>query len=198
MDDEQDDDFDDDMEEKDSISSTSTAPQGAVQHSKASSVGKSTQFAGIGKTPNEHEQKLMTMKIASIFFAPTFGFLLVREFFRRRREEKYVTRGLEIMKVQRAEYFNETKASTDVTADDALKGGKNETKTDDDDDEEDDEDEEEDLPPRGRPKRPLPRDGGPSGSSGGAGSDGKGGSDLGYNKASSSDIDKLKNLYKRS
>ncbi|GKY97904.1 hypothetical protein MPSEU_000748400 [Mayamaea pseudoterrestris] len=186
LDEEDDEDF---MDESDILPPSSQA----ASQSKGASPYKNTrtQFAGIDNTPNEQAQRVLTAKIATALFIPTFGFLWTREFFRRRREEKYVKKGLEIMEAQRAEYFNVTSTANDADLEDELKGLKNETKTDDDDDD-DDEDEPPPPPRGGRPKRPSPR--GPSGGEGGRG----GAPDAGYNKASSADIDKLKNLFNKS
>ena len=87
-----------------------------------------------------------TIKVGVAFFLPTYGFMIVREYVRRRREERYVQKGLEILKAQKAEYFNVTETKSDSDIEDALKDlkKKNATGTDEDDDEDDDDDDEDD------------------------------------------------------
>jgi len=157
------------------------------------------------------KSRSLTVKVGVAFFVPTYGFMIVREYVRRRREETYVQKGLEILKAQKAEYFNVTETTADSDVEDALKDlkNKNATSTDEDDDDDDDEDDEDDEddddddddtsddddddddepePPRRRsPRKPL--GGGPKGGAGG-GSD-----DPGYGKPSDEDVDRLKRLY---
>jgi hypothetical protein len=142
----------------------------------------------------------LTAKVGVAFFLPTYGTLIVREYVRRRREENYVQKGLEIMKVQKAEYFNITGTAADSDVEDALKSlKKNETATDEDDDDDDDDDEdddddddddEEDERPRGRRSPPRPSGGGGSGSNGGGGEDTSG--------PSEEDLNRLNQMFKRS
>jgi hypothetical protein len=69
------------------------------------------QFTGIDTAKTK--TRSMTVKVSVALFIPTWGAMGAREFFRRRREEVYVKTGLEIMKVQKAEYFNATKTDDD-------------------------------------------------------------------------------------
>ena len=151
------------------------------------------------------KSKATTFKVGLAFFGPTYGFMIVREYVRRRREETYVKKGLEILKAQKAEYFNVTETTPDSDVEDALKNlkNKNSTKADDDDDDDDDDydddddndeddDDDEPEPPRRRPPR-KPLGNGPKGD-GGAGSGSKS-DDPGYGKPSDEDIDRLKRLY---
>jgi hypothetical protein len=142
------------------------------------------------------KSKSLSIKVGVAFFVPTYGVLIVREYIRRRREEAYVKKGLEILEAQKAEYFNITETTPDSDVQDALKGlKKNATKTDDDDDDDDDEDDDdnddddEPEPPSRRPPRKPKGDGG-----GGQG----GGSDRDNGKPSDKDIDKLKNIFNKS
>ena len=146
----------------------------------------------------------LTVKVALAFFVPTYGAMIIREYVRRRKEEVYVKKGLEILEAQKAEYFNVTGTAADADVQDALKNlKKNETKTDDDEDEDDDEDDEddeeddddddeEDVKPRGRkggPRKPTGGGGGDDGGSSGSG-DGSG-------RPSDEDLDKLNQLFNR-
>jgi hypothetical protein len=145
------------------------------------------------------KSKSLSIKVGIAFFVPTYGVLIVREYIRRRREEAYVKKGLEILEAQKAEYFNITETTLDSDVQDALKGlKKNATNTDDNDDDDDDDDddgdddddeEDEPEPPSRRPPRKPKGDGG-----GGQG----GGSDHGNGKPSDKDIDMLKNIFNKS
>jgi hypothetical protein len=139
----------------------------------------------------------LTIKVAVAFFGPTYGFMFGREYVRRRREEAYVKKGLEILEAQKAEYFNITGTSNDIDVQDELKDlkNKNATNTDsdeDDDDDDDDDDDEPEPPPTSRrtPRKPL---GDPPKNSGGNGS-----SNNGNDKPSAEDIDKLNKLLGKS
>ena len=196
-DDEDFDDEDDDFLEDEVVGSSSPRAASQADQTAAKRLQSRSNFAAYhqGKT------KALTIKVGIAFFVPTYGALIVREYFRRRREEAYVQKGLEILEAQKAEYFNITNTSADSDVEDALKNlKKNETKTDDDDDddddeddddEEDDDDDEEDDRPRGRrggPRRPLGDGGGDSGGSSGDGS----------GRPSDEDLDKLNQMFKRS
>ena len=144
----------------------------------------------------------LTAKVAAGLFVPTFGGMFVREFFRRRREEEYVKKGLEILEAQKAEYFNVTETTPDSDVEDALKGlKKNETgandddDNDDDDDDDDDDEDDDDEPPSGSSSKRRPKRGGPGGGDGGSSG---GGEDPGYGKASDEDLDKLKKMFDKS
>jgi len=149
-----------------------------------------------------------TIKVGVAFFLPTYGFMIVREYVRRRREERYVQKGLEILKAQKAEYFNVTETKSDSDIEDALKDlkKKNATGTDEDDeddedddddsddDDDDDDDDDEPEPPRRPPRKPLgdpPKGDGSGGAAGGGGGAGDG-------KPSEEDLEKLKRLYGKS
>jgi hypothetical protein len=161
----------------------------------------SRSFATTAETATTKDRKKsLTIKVALCFFVPTYGTLILREYVRRRREQNYVKKGLEIMQAQKAEYFNVTstsKSASDADVQDAIKGiknNKNETKSEDDDGDDD-----EPLPPsRGSPRRgpppPQPRDGG-GGKSGTKGPKDSG--DPGYGKPSDDDVDKLKRMFGR-
>jgi hypothetical protein len=148
----------------------------------------------------------LTAKVSAALFVPTFGGMFVREFLRRRREEEYVRKGLEILEAQKAEYFNVTASSSDSDVQDALKGlkNKNRTKTDsdDDDDDEDDDDDDDDKPQlkmRRSPRTPPPKgDGGGTGAGTGPQSGGGKSDDPGYGRPSDEDVDKLNRLLGRS
>lgn len=155
------------------------------------------------------KSQALYVKVGIAFFVPTYGTLIVREYVRRRREEAYVQKGLEILEAQKAEYFNVTNTTPDSDVEDELKGlKKNETKTDDDDDDDgddedddndgddnDDDDDNEPPPPRGgKPRRPR-GDGPKTGGGAGSGADSK---DPGYGKPSDEDLDKLNRMFGRS
>jgi hypothetical protein len=147
----------------------------------------------------------LTIKIGLGFFVPTYGFMIVREYVRRRREEIYVQKGLEILEAQKAEYFNVTGTKTDDSdVQDALKNLKNNTKDDDEEDDDDDDDDDDEPEPTARrpPRKPLgdpPKggggdDGGGGTKSGGGPSGGSGNDDT----PSAADIDKLNKLLGKS
>lgn len=136
---------------------------------------------------SDEQRRVLTRKIYCAVFIPTLGFLMGREYIRRRLEARYIKRGLAIQEAQRAEYLNVTSTS--------QSNQKDETSDDDDSDDEDDDDDPP-PPPGGRPDRP-PRGDGPSGSSGG-GRRGPTGSSSGYGRANDADIDRLKDLFKKS
>jgi hypothetical protein len=152
------------------------------------------------QSPNQH--KGLTLKVGVAFFLPTYGTLIVREWYRRRREEAYVQKGLEILEAQKAEYFNITSSTQDSDVSDELKKLKNNETNAEDDDEDDDDDDEEDEPPRRRkdtPRKPSGDGGSPSSSGGGGG----GGStddkkDPGYGKPSDEDLDRLNKIFGKS
>jgi hypothetical protein len=123
--------------------------------------------------------------------------MIGREYVRRRREERYVKKGLEILEAQKAEYFNITNTKNDVDVEDELKDlkNKNNTQTEDDDDDDDDDT---DVPPtttRRSPRKPL---GDPPKNSGGSGNTGSGNSNAGSSKPSAADIEKLNKLLGKS
>jgi hypothetical protein len=161
------------------------------------------QFAAYHQ-PNQH--KGLTLKVGAAFFLPTYGTLIVREWYRRRREEAYVQKGLEILEAQKAEYFNITSSTQDSDVSDELKKLKNnetnaedddEDDDDDDDDDDDEEEEDEDQPPRRRrdPPRKPSGDGGSPSSTGGGTDDKR---DPGYGKPSDEDLDRLNKIFGKS
>ena len=185
------DDFDNFLEQE-VVSTASQADQMAAQRLQSKS-----NFAAY----HQGKSKALTFKVGVAFFVPTYGALIVREYVRRRREEAYVQKGLEILEAQKAEYFNVTETAADSDVQDALKNlKKNETDSDEDDDEDDEDDDDdsddndkEDKPPRGRkggPRRP-PGGGGDDGDSSGGAGDGSG-------RPSDEDLDKLNQMFKRS
>ena len=147
---------------------------------------------------SETQNKMLTLKVSVGLFIPTWGAMGVREFVRRRKEEQYVKKGLEILEAQKAEYFNITETTPDSDIEDELKDLKDsdddeneDADQDDDDDDDDDDDEEEDdddePPTRRSPKRPS---GGPT--SGGGGDDGDGG------RPSEDDLKRLGDIFNKS
>jgi hypothetical protein len=122
-DDDEDDDFDDFLDEQDNAP-TRKAPGARTSVSKkdvakASDFQASTksQFSGMGPK-SQSQAKLLTLKVSVGLFIPTWGAMGVREFVRRRKEEAYVQKGLEILEVQKAEYFNITDTKSDSDNDD--------------------------------------------------------------------------------
>jgi hypothetical protein len=144
-----------------------------------------------------HQKKTvgLTLKVGLAFFGPTYGFMIGREYVRRRREEAYVKKGLEILEAQKAEYFNITGTSNDADVGDALKGLKNKNATNTDDEEDDDEDDDDDEPEPPSSARRTPRK--PSGDPPKSGGDG-GTDSAGNAKPSAADIDKLNKLLGKS
>ena len=207
-------DLDDDMEEWDSISTSNSGPTTLAAPSAAMAAASGPSSSGFASNADRsaRKQRMTQIQVGTLIFGPTFGGTMIREYVRRRREEAYVTKGLEIQKAQYAEYFNVTETTKDSDLEDELKGikNKNETSTDDDEDEDDDEqdnsnddDEEDDSdedddepePPRGSssrggPKRPSPP--GDGGSSGGSDAD------PGYGKPSDEDLDRLNSMFNKS
>jgi len=177
-----DEDLDDDPQSADTTT-TSVASQSDVKIAERMKQATTNSFASAGDPSARSDT--VKFKVGVAFFLPTGGFMVGREYVRRRREERYVEKGLEILAAQKAEYFNvtDTKAA-DSDVQDALKGlKKNETNTDDDDDDDDDydgddEDDDDDEPPPSRPslsrgpKKPLGDGDGSSGGTGGGNSSG--------------------------
>ena len=152
----------------------------------------------------------LKLKVGAAVFIPSFGGQSFRELYRRRKEERYVQKGLEIMRAQEAEYFNITNTTADSDVEDELKKLKDDEDDDDDDDDDsddedyddeddsddDDDDEDEDDDRRRKPKRPT-RGGGPRGD--GGDSSGSGGdNDPGHGKPSDEDTERLNNLFNKS
>ena len=143
------------------------------------------------------KSKSLTIKVGLCFFVPTYGFMIVREYVRRRREETYVQKGLEILEAQKAEYFNVTAKSDDSDVEDELKGLKNNsTSTDDDDTDEDKDDDDDDSEDDDEPPKPSRRSGKPKRPSGDGGGDE--GGDPGYGKPSDEDLDRLNKMFGKS
>jgi hypothetical protein len=133
-----------------------------------------------------------TIKVGVGLFIPTFGAMCVREYVRQGREEAYVKKGLEVLKAQRAEYFNITESTSDVELEDELKGlKKNETAIYDDEEDDDDDDDEEPEPPSRQTRKPLGPRPDAGGAGGGAGASGNG-------RPSEEDINRLKRLLNKS
>lgn len=163
-----------------------------------------SQFTGID--PSRTKSRALYLKVSVGLFIPTWGAMGAREFVRRRKEEAYVKKGLEILAAQKAEYFNVTETTPDSDIEDELKDLKDDEDDDDDDDEEDDDDDdsddddddddEPDTPPPSSSSRKGPKR--PSG--GGGNKDGSGGSggDPGYGKPSDDDLKRLGDLFNKS
>ena len=183
------DDGDDEIVVSDVIGSQ--ADQSKAQQMQASSKKEFSYY-------NQGKSRALTVKVGLAIFVPTFGAQVLREHIRRKREEEYVKKGLEIQRAQKAEYFNVTSTSNDSDVEDELKDlknkdGKSDDDGDDDDDDEDtdneDDDDDEPEPPRrrGLPRRPPPSS--PSGGSDPTGSD---------NRPSDEDLSRLNDLFKKS
>jgi hypothetical protein len=198
-----DEDFEDeDFLADDDLSSSgtkATASQADQALAMAMQAKTSSQFA----TYRKGNPKSLYIKVSAGLFIPTFGAQIGREMYRRRREEEYVKKGLEILEAQKAEYFNVTSTTNDSDVEDALKGikkGKDDDDDDDDDDneddDEDDDDEDDDDEEDDRRRRPprRPRGGGDDDGDSGSG----GGFDPGYGGPSEEDVDRLKNLFNKS
>eukprot|EP00977_Amphora_coffeiformis_P013805 scaffold3731_cov156-Amphora_coffeaeformis.AAC.3 len=143
----------------------------------------------------------LTVKVAVAFFVPTYGAMIIREYVRRRKEEVYVQKGLEILEAQKAEYFNVTGTAADSDVQDALKKlKKNETKTDDDDDDDDDdgEDDDDDDDDDDEDDKPRGRKGGPKRPTGGGDDGGSSGSGDGSGRPSDEDLSRLNQMFNRS
>jgi hypothetical protein len=217
------DDDEDDFFEDDVIMQAPKTKIVATETDKA--YAKKLQASRNGQFASYHtgKSKALTAKVSAAIFIPTFGGQIVREYVRRRREEAYVKKGLEVMEAQKAEYFNVTSKTADADVQDELKKIKSgedesddENDSDDEDDSDDDDDDDDEPPPpprrpsRGGPKDSGPRDGGSGGggssSSGSGGTSSKTGSgkkdrgkeDLGYGKPSEEDLDRLNKMFGRS
>lgn len=200
-DDDDGDDFDDFLDDDDKSRKSSLNTRTSISKSelsKASDFQSSTksQFSGMGPKSTA-QSRMLTLKVSIGLFIPTWGAMGVREFVRRRKEEKYVKKGLEILEAQKAEYFNITETTPDSDIEDELKDLKDEDEDEedesDDDEEEEDEEDEEDLdesPPRRTPKRPS---GGPRDDSGGS----SGGGD-GDGRPSEDDLKRLGDIFNKS
>lgn len=192
------DDYGDAIDEDDAIlmkevGNTLEAKEGAA----ALEEGLRDQLAG----EYQEASRLLYLKVGAVFFIPTYGSLMGREFFRRRSEAAYIEKGLEVLKRQKAEYFNVTETTSDSDIEDELKGLKNETSSEDDDDDDDEDDEDDDdeddddtddPPPRRKPPS------GPKGNGGGPDMGGAGGPDNGYGKPNEDDLDRLNKIFGKS
>jgi hypothetical protein len=190
------DDEDDDLSLLVSDDDFASSSKAARQEDKA--IGERLRASTSEQFAAYHQKKTvgLTLKVGLAFFGPTYGFMIGREYVRRRREEAYVKKGLEILEAQKAEYFNITGTSNDADVEDALKGLKSKnttTSTNDEDDDEDDEDPEPPSSARRAPRKPL-GDPPKSGDDSGGGSVGKSEND----KPSAADIDKLNKLLGKS
>lgn len=181
-----------DDEDDDYLTETDVGPTIGTQADLQASqnLGKVSQFAGY----HQPKTTTLTLKVGAAVFVPTFGAQIAREAYRRRKEEIYVKKGLEVLEAQKAEYFNITAKTADSDVEDELKDLKkddddeNDDDDEEDDDEEDDEDDQDDEPQsRRRPKKPTPPD------------DNDGGdSDPGYGKPSDEDLDRLNKMFGKS
>ncbi|KAL3935693.1 MAG: hypothetical protein SGBAC_008834 [Bacillariaceae sp.] len=175
--------------------------QSDSKRAMAFQAGTKSSFSGVG-TKSEGQKRTQTVKVAVGAFIPTFGAMFLREFVRRRKEENYVKKGLEILKVQKAEYFNITESTADSDIEDELKDLKDDDEDDkddddddddeDDDEDDDDEDDDEDDAPasRRRPKRPTGGGDSGDGSSGGSGD--------GDDRPSADDLKRLGDIFDKS
>ena len=203
-DDDDGDDFDDFLDDDDKSRKSSPNTRTSISKSelsKASDFQSSTksQFSGMGPKSTA-QSRMLTLKVSIGLFIPTWGAMGVREFVRRRKEEKYVKKGLEILEAQKAEYFNITETTPDSDIEDELKDLKDEDEDededeedendgdDDDDDDEEDEEDEDESPPRRTPKRPS---GGPRDDSGGSSGGGDG-------RPSEDDLKRLGDIFNKS
>lgn len=150
-----------------------------------------SQFSGIDTSKTK--TRGMYVKVSVGLFIPTWGAMGVREFVRRRKEEVYVQKGLQILEAQKAEYFNVTETTPDSDIEDELKDLKDDEDEDDEDDDDDDDDEEDGPDFRSRSKGPKKPSGGDG--SGGSSGDGEG---PGYGKPSDDDLKRLGDLFNKS
>ena len=174
-------DDEDDMEENavlEEAAASMVISQEAKDEAERLKEGRRDNFAGY----HQEATKSLYIKVGVAFFVPTYGTLAVREFVRRRKEADYIEKGLEVLKRQKAEYFNETEVTDEDDEDD-------EDDDEDDDDDYEDDDDDYDEPVSRRKPRPKPDGGG--GDSGGT--DGNG-----YGKPSDEDLDRLNKLYGKS
>lgn len=160
-------------------------------------------FTGIDSSKSK--SKALYLKVSVGLFIPTWGAMGVREFVRRRKEETYVKKGLEILEAQKAELFgvNETTADSDIAdelkelkaaeEDDAKDNDEEGLDSDDEDGDEDgDEDDDDDDDGPRRPSKGGPKK--PSGDGGGEG----GSTDDNGGRPSEDDLKKLGDIFKRS
>jgi hypothetical protein len=195
---------DDDGFEEDFSSMDEDKTKGARRGNTRSSISKSdsaksadfqaatkAQFSGMGPRSTS-QSKLLTLKVSVGLFIPTWGAMGVREYVRRGKEKFYVQKGLEILEIQKAEYFNATEVTDDDDDDDDDEDDDDDDDDDDSDDDDDDDDDDEDDKPSSqrRPKRPSGSGGDNGGNSDGAG-DGSG-------RASEDDLKRLGDLFDKS
>jgi hypothetical protein len=200
---------------------TEAAASSATSSSSNQALGELVQsrskssFTGVvNRSPAK--STALRAKLSVGLFIPTLGAMFLREFVRRGKEEKYVKKGLEILKAQKAEYFNVTATDDgDGKSDSEIQDELNELKDDDDeddddddedDDDDDDDDDDEPEPPKSRRTPPKKPSGGGSGNSnsgsGGTGTSNspkKGGDNGGEDqKPSDEDLKKLGDLFDKS
>jgi len=182
-------------------SSAKKGPGSATQNEKAVAerLRASTRSSFSGIDTSKTKTRGLYLKVSVGLFIPTWGAMGVREFVRRRKEEAYVKKGLEILEAQKAEYFNVTETTPDSDIEDELKDMKDGEDDEDSDDDEDDEDDDDDDDDDDEPDSPPPSSRkGPKRPSGGGDSGGAGGGDPGYGRPSDDDLKKLGDLFNRS
>ena len=74
-----------------------------------------SEFSGIDTSKSK--TKMLYVKVSVGFFVPTYGSLVVREWYRRRKEEAYVQKGLEVLEAQKKEYFGSDEDEDDEDGD---------------------------------------------------------------------------------
>ena len=93
----------------------------ASKKATAEKLHSSTKSSFTGIDTSKTKTRSMYLKVSVGLFIPTWGAMGVREFVRRRKEEAYVKKGLEILEAQKAEYFNSSSISESVVSDVTLK-----------------------------------------------------------------------------
>jgi hypothetical protein len=183
--DEDDDDDDDFLDFQDSKSKAPSRKGAGADKAVAERLQTSTrsQFSGIDTSKSK--SRGMYVKVSVGLFIPTWGAMGVREFVRRRKEEVYVKKGLQILEAQKAEYFNVTKTTSDSDIEDDDDDADDDDDDDDDNDDDDDDDDPDTPPPSSRtgPKRPS------------GGGDSSGGGDP---RPSDDDLKRLGDLFNKS
>ncbi len=184
------------FQERSSVASSKKGLASQAERKVAERLQSTTrsQFSGID--PSKTKSRALYLKVSVGLFIPTWGAMGVREFVRRRKEEVYVKKGLEILEAQKAEYFNVTETTSDSDIEDELKDLKDGDEDDDSDDDADDADDDDDDDEE--PKTPPPSSRkGPKRPSGGGGSDGNSGGS-GDGRPSDDDLKRLGDLFNKS
>ena len=171
------------------------APLKQSENNAAQALKARTKSEFTGIDTSKTKTKMMYVKVSIGFFVPTYGSLVVREWYRRRKEEVYVKKGLEVLEAQKKEFFGDDEEKDEEDGDGEGDDDDSDDDDDDDDDDEEDDDEddddEEDEPPK-KPRKPRP----PLPDLGGGGS--SGGGDSGNGRASDDDVKRLGDLFNKS